>query len=74
VLAAFFLGLGIGAHSLDETMGNPLKTRLSKKTLYLIGFGALATSIANWYSLCPVSITDPPSLRIDRIVLQSPTI
>ena len=45
VLVAFFLGLGIGAHSLDETMGNPLKTRLSKKTLYLIGFGALAMSI-----------------------------
>jgi hypothetical protein len=45
VLIAFFLGLGIGAHALDETMGNPLQTRLSKKKLYLIGFGSLAAAV-----------------------------
>jgi hypothetical protein len=45
VLAAFFLGLGIGAHALDETMGNPLQTRLSRVQLYLIGFSSLGGAI-----------------------------
>lgn len=43
-MVAFFLGLGISAHALDETMGNPLKTKLSKPALYAIGFGALAVA------------------------------
>lgn len=42
---AFFLGLGIGAHALDETMGNPLQTKLSKRWLYLIGFVSLGAAI-----------------------------
>ncbi len=46
VLFAYFFGLGIGAHALDETMGNPLQTRLSKKSLYLVGFGALTIAVA----------------------------
>jgi len=46
VVLAFFLGLGIGAHALDETMGNPLKTRLSRHKLYLIGFSSLAAAVA----------------------------
>jgi hypothetical protein len=46
VLVSFFLGLGIGAHALDETMGNPLKTKLSKQKLYLIGFSSLAIAAA----------------------------
>ncbi|MGI0091408.1 MAG: hypothetical protein ACREBS_06835 [Nitrososphaerales archaeon] len=45
VVLAFFLGLGIGAHALDETMGNPLQTKLSKHKLYLIGFSALGAAI-----------------------------
>ena len=44
VLVAYFLGLGIGAHALDETMGNPLQTKLSKSRLYLIGFSSLAAA------------------------------
>lgn len=53
VLVAFFLGLGIGAHALDETMGNPLKTRLSKTKLYVIGSAALgcAIFIGSYYAL-----------------------
>lgn len=43
---AFFLGLGIGAHALDETMGNPLQTKLSKRWLYLIGFVSLGAAIS----------------------------
>lgn len=46
VLLAFFLGLGIGSHALDETMGNPLETKISKRTLYLIGFLTLGVAIA----------------------------
>lgn len=38
-LAAFFLAVGIGAHSLDELNGRPLGTRLSDRTL-----GALAVA------------------------------
>jgi hypothetical protein len=45
-LLAFFFGLGIGAHALDETMGNPLKTRLSKSVLYTIALSALIAAIA----------------------------
>jgi hypothetical protein len=49
---AFFLGLGVGAHALDETMGNPLQTKLSKANLYLIGFSSLgiAVGIGAYYS------------------------
>ena len=52
-VVAFFLGLGIGAHALDETMGNPLQTRLSKKWLYLVGFVSLgaAISIGLYYTI-----------------------
>jgi hypothetical protein len=46
VVLAFFFGLGIGSHALDETMGNPLETKISKKTLYFVGFLALATAVA----------------------------
>jgi hypothetical protein len=41
-LAAFFLAVGVGAHTLDELNGRPLKTRLSDRTL----IGLAATSIA----------------------------
>ena len=44
-IVAFFLGLGIGAHALDETMGNPLRTKLSRGSLYLIGFSSLGVAI-----------------------------
>ncbi|HXQ93225.1 MAG TPA: hypothetical protein VN739_09500 [Nitrososphaerales archaeon] len=46
VLVSYFLGLGIGAHALDETMGNPLQTKLSKGRLYLIGFSSLTAAIS----------------------------
>ena len=53
VLVAYFLGLGIGAHALDETMGNPLQTKLSKRRLYLIGITSLlaASTIGIYYSV-----------------------
>jgi hypothetical protein len=32
-LAAFFLGMGVGAHALDELQGRPLQTRIGATTL-----------------------------------------
>jgi hypothetical protein len=53
VVFAFFLGLGVGAHALDETMGNPLRTRVPKSMLYAIGFTSLglAVLIGLYYTL-----------------------
>jgi hypothetical protein len=49
-LAAFFLAVGVGAHSLDELHGHPLGTRLSRRTLLALAVaglgGALAIGIA----------------------------
>jgi hypothetical protein len=39
-LAAFFLGVGVGAHALDELHGHPLQTRISDRTL--IGLSAVS--------------------------------
>ena len=66
VLFAFFLGLGIGAHALDETMGNPLQTRLSKKSLYVIGFSALFAAIAiGLYYVYALSVLILPFVLIE---------
>jgi hypothetical protein len=43
-LVAFMLGLGVGAHALDELHGRPLGTRLSDRTL--IGLATLALALA----------------------------
>ena len=32
-LAAFFLGMGVAAHALDELQGRPLQTRIGRRTL-----------------------------------------
>ena len=44
-LAAFAVGLGVGAHALDEVKSRPLGTTLSDRTLWTIGIGAMATSM-----------------------------
>jgi hypothetical protein len=41
-LAAFFLGMGVGAHALDELSGRPLRTRIPERVLW----GLAALSIA----------------------------
>ncbi|MFI5420990.1 MAG: hypothetical protein ACHQ1H_08490 [Nitrososphaerales archaeon] len=66
VLIAYFLGLGIGAHALDETMGNPLQTKLSKSRLYLIGFSSLAAaaSIGVYYAFT-VSLLILPFVAVE---------
>jgi hypothetical protein len=49
-LAAFFLAVGVAAHSLDELQGRPLGTRLSRRTLVALAAvglgGAMAIGVA----------------------------
>jgi hypothetical protein len=45
-LAAFLLGLGVGAHALDELHGRPLRTRLPRWALLATGAGGLAGAAA----------------------------
>ena len=45
-VAAFFLGLGVGAHALDELNGRPLKTRIPTPVLIGLAAGSLAGASA----------------------------
>ncbi len=45
-LAAFFLGLGLSAHALDELHGRPLRTRIPDGVLWTIATVGLAGGIA----------------------------
>jgi hypothetical protein len=59
-LLAFFFGLGIGAHALDELHDRPLATRLSATTLRMLGWGGLgagaALSVAAAVVISPVAL------------------
>jgi hypothetical protein len=44
-LVAFAIGLGVGAHALDEGKSRPLQTGFSDSALQLIGFGAMAVAM-----------------------------
>jgi hypothetical protein len=44
-LAAFFLGVGVAAHALDELEGHPLRTRLSDRDLIALAGIALAGAV-----------------------------
>lgn len=45
-LGAFFLGVGICAHALDELHGRPLRTRLSDRALMALAAVSLAGAVA----------------------------
>lgn len=45
-LAAFFLGVGVCAHALDELNGRPLATRLSDRSLIALAVMGLAGAVA----------------------------
>ena len=45
-LGAFFLGVGVCAHALDELHGRPLGTRLSRRSLAWLAVAALAGAVA----------------------------
>lgn len=60
-LAAFFLAVGIGAHTLDELNGRPLKTRLSDRTLIGLAVVSLAGAIGIGIAGCfVISVTLAP--------------
>lgn len=43
---AFFLGMGVGAHALDELNGRPLQTRIGDMTLMALAVSSLAAAAA----------------------------
>jgi hypothetical protein len=45
-LAAFFLGMGVAAHALDELQGRPLQTRIGRRTLIALAAVPLAGAAA----------------------------
>jgi hypothetical protein len=45
-LLAFFLGVGVAAHALDELQGRPLRTRIPDAVLWALGLIALAGAMA----------------------------
>ena len=45
-LAAFFLGMGVGAHALDELQGRPLQTRIGRTTLVALACLSLVGAAA----------------------------
>ena len=45
-LLAFFFGLGIGAHALDEAHDRPLRTGLGDRALWALGIGGVAAGAA----------------------------
>jgi len=45
-LLAFFLGMGIAAHALDEARGRPLATRIGRRTLFALAALSLAAATA----------------------------
>jgi hypothetical protein len=45
-VAAFFLGLGVGAHSLDELQGRPLATRIPDVILLALTVASLSGAVA----------------------------
>ncbi len=44
-LTAFGIGLGIGAHALDEVKSRPLRTGFSDRALWVLGLGAMAATL-----------------------------
>jgi hypothetical protein len=57
-LVAFFLAVGVAAHSLDELRGRPLRTRLPDRALIAFAvFGLGAASAIGIYAAATVSLT-----------------
>jgi hypothetical protein len=45
-LGAFFLAVGVSAHALDELVGRPLQTALSRRTLIVLAVAGLVGAVA----------------------------
>ena len=59
-ILAFAFGLGVGAHALDELHDRPLATRLSPRTLRVLGWGGLGAggvlAVAGSFVISPVAL------------------
>jgi hypothetical protein len=44
-LAAFFLGMGVGAHALDELRGRPLQTRIPERVLWALAAVSIVAAV-----------------------------
>ena len=53
-LAAFALGMGIGAHALDELSGRPLQTRIPERVLWSLAAASIAGATALGLYACIV--------------------
>jgi hypothetical protein len=53
-LAAFFLAVGVGAHTLDELQGRPLRTRLSDATLRAMAATSLIAAVGIGVAGCVI--------------------
>lgn len=56
-LLAFFLGLGIAAHALDELSGRPLRTRIPERALVFLAASGLAGAVI--LGLAGVALASP---------------
>jgi hypothetical protein len=57
--------MGVGAHALDELQGRPLRTRLSRSTLWFLGAGGLGGAVALGVVGCvSVSVTIAPFIVV----------
>jgi hypothetical protein len=69
-LGAFFLGVGVCAHALDELQGRPLGTRLSSRTLVVMASVALAGAVAiGIVGAVTVSVTLAPFIAAGAFIV-----
>ncbi|HEY7151634.1 MAG TPA: hypothetical protein VH391_08125 [Solirubrobacterales bacterium] len=69
-LGAFFLGVGVAAHALDELNGHPLRTRLSDRDLAVLAGGALAGAVAIGVAgVIVVSVTLVPFVAVGAFLV-----
>lgn len=69
-LAAFFLGVGVCAHALDELHGRPLRTRLSDRTLTLLAGFSLAGAVAiGAFGALTVSVSFAPLILAGTFIV-----
>jgi hypothetical protein len=69
-LGAFFLGVGVCAHALDELHGRPLSTGLSRGALVALAIGALAGAVAlGLVGVAAVSLTLLPFIAAGAFIV-----
>jgi hypothetical protein len=69
-LGAFFLGVGVAAHAMDELKGHPLGTRLTDRDLVALAATALAGAVAIGVAgLIVVSVTLAPFVVVGAFLV-----